>query len=227
MIDIEAGDADVLACGLLAARVCALHRAGLPAFPSTAEAHAIATEFEMQVATSAAGLRRLFGALRQDPERKTVVIVSAGLMANDRIGGRPDVTGLITTVGEDAARVNATIYVLHMDSSFLEAFSAANGGGPPTSLLREQGDDGGGLERPRRHRRRHAAARRAGQRRPGVSTHPARDVGVLPPQRRASRDKDRDGRPHFISVRGEAARRRRPQPADGHHPEAIESTTSC
>jgi hypothetical protein len=156
--------------------------------------------FETQVAQSMGGLRTLFTALRQDPERKTVVIVSGGLLASDRVGGRPDVTGMITTMGEEAAKASATLYVLHMDSSFLEAFSAASGAGAPTSLLRDQGASEGGLDR---------LAGTAG----GTLVHvePGSEdrafqrilretsayylLGVQPDE------KDRDGRPHFISVR--------------------------
>ncbi len=197
VLDIEAGDRDALA--RVVARECsASDRTCTRLIP--AEAHAIATEFEMQVATSTAGLRRLFTALRQDPERKTVVIVSAGLMANDRIGGRPDVTGLISTVGEEAARVNAVIYVLHMDSSFLEAFSAANGARPSTSLMREQATTAGGLER--------LAGTAGGML---LRVEPGNEeraflrilretsayylLGVEP------EDRDRNGRSHFISVK--------------------------
>lgn len=146
------------------------------------------------------GLRTLFVALHQDPERKTVVIVSGGLFASDRVGGRPDVSGIITTMGEEAAKANATLYVLHMDSSFLDAFSAANGGTPSTSLMRETSASESGLDR---------LAGTAG----GTLVHvePGSEdrafqrilretsayylMGVEP------LDRDRDGRQHFISVR--------------------------
>ena len=60
----------------------------------------MAMVYESQVSASMGGLRTLFGALRQDPERKTVVVLSGGLLASDRAGGRPDVSGVITTLGE-------------------------------------------------------------------------------------------------------------------------------
>jgi VWFA-related protein len=198
VIDIEAGDTDVL--NRVLARECSPQDRSLCRGLVTAESHGMAMSFEGQVAQSLGGLRRLFAALRQDPERKTVVLVSGGLLAADRAGARPDVSGLITTVGEDAARAGATIYVLHMDSSFLEAFSAANGGSVQTSLLRDQSATAGGLDR---------LAGTAGgtlvRVEPGGEDRAFDRVlretsayyllGVEPETR------DRDGRPHVISVK--------------------------
>jgi hypothetical protein len=96
-------------------------------------------------------LRQLFSALDQDPQRKTVVIVSGGMFASDRVGGRPDLTTLVDTLGADAARAGANIYVLHLDSSFLTAFSASNAAGPSTapsrSLMRQSSALATSLER--------------------------------------------------------------------------------
>jgi VWFA-related protein len=198
VIDVEGGDQDVIARVL--ARECSPSDRARCRGLVIAEAHAIAIEFEMQVAQSAAGLRRLFAALGQDPERKTVVIVSAGLMASDRVGARPDVSGLITTLGEEAARVNATIYVLHMDSSFLEAFAAANAAGPSTSLMRDQAATAGGLDR---------LAGTAGgtllRVEPGWEDRAfervLRETSAYYLLSVEPDDRDRDGRPHFITVK--------------------------
>jgi VWFA-related protein len=198
VIDIEAGDTDVL--NRVLARECSRQDRSLCRGLVTAESHGMAMSFEGQVAQSLGGLRRLFAALRQDPERKTVVLVSGGLLAADRVGARPDVSGLIANVREDAARAGATIYVLHLDSSFLEAFSAANGGPLQTSLLRDQSATAGGLER---------LAGTAGgtllRVEPGGEERAFDRVlretsayyllGVEPDSR------DRDGRPHVISVK--------------------------
>lgn len=198
VIDIEASDPDVIT--RVVARECSTSERSMCKGLVVAEAHSVAQAFEMQVAQSTAGLRKLFNALRQDPDRKTVVIVSGGLLAADRIGARPDVSGLITMVGEDAARAGATIYVLHMDSSFLEAFSAANGNGVRGSLLRDQDASGGGLDR---------LAGSAGGTlihiEPGSEDRAFQRVlretsayyllGIEPSER------DRDGRPHYISVK--------------------------
>jgi VWFA-related protein len=198
VIDIEAGDPDVL--NRVLRRECSPRDTAFCKPQVIAESHAEAMMFENQVAQSMGGLRTLFTALRQDPKRKTVVIVSGGLLAADRIGARPDVSGIITTLGEDAARASATIYVLHMDSSFLEAFSAANGGGAPTSLLRDQSISGGGLDR--------LAGTSGGTLvhvEPGAEDRAFQRIlretsayyllGVEP------LDRDRDGKPHYISVK--------------------------
>jgi VWFA-related protein len=197
VIDISAGDSDALK--RVVARACSRTDSSC-ANRIKGEANTMAMVFESQVAASMGGLRTLFTALRQDPERKTVVVVSGGLLASDRAGGRPDVSGVITTLGELAARSNATLYVLHMDSSFLEAFSAANRDGASTSLLRDQSAEEGGLDR---------LAGTAGgtlvRVEPGGEDRAFQRVlretsahyllGVEP------LDRDRDGRPHYIAVK--------------------------
>lgn len=63
------------------------------------------------------GMIRQMGTL---PGRKTVVLLSAGMPAGDRPGSRPSTSELARTLGEEAARSNATIYSLFFDStSFL------------------------------------------------------------------------------------------------------------
>lgn len=139
VVDIEAGDAELVK--QIAKREC---------FPGIwqsecirsipADANAVASQYESSTQACLSALRLLFSSLDQDPQRKTVVIVSGGMFASDRVGGRPDVTTLVQTLGEDAARADANIYVLHLDSSFLNAFSASNAAGPSTpsrSVMRQ------------------------------------------------------------------------------------------
>jgi len=135
VVDIEAGDADLVK--QIAKREC------LPGIWQSecirsipADANAVASEYEASTQMCMGALRLLFSALDQDPQRKTVVIVSGGMFASDRVGGRPDLTTLVQTLGEDAARADANIYVLHLDSSFLNAFSASNPAGPSTAASR-------------------------------------------------------------------------------------------
>ena len=156
--------------------------------------------YEGQAQAGISALRRLFVALLQDPKRKTVVLVSGGLLASDRPGGRPDVAGLIQQLSYEAAESNANLYVLHLDSSFLDAFSASNTGKVPTSLMRESSAFEGGLDR--------LAAAAGG---PRVHVTPGGEDAAL---RRILRetsayyvlsvepsDEDRDGRLHYITVR--------------------------
>ena len=135
VVDIEAGDTELVK--QIAKREC---------FPGTwqseciksipADANSVASQYEANTQQCMGALRLLFSALDQDPQRKTVVIISGGMFASDRVGGRPDLTTLVDTLGEDAARAGANIYVLHLDSSFLTAFSASNAAGPSASASR-------------------------------------------------------------------------------------------
>jgi len=137
--------------------------------------------------------------------------VSGGLLASDRVGGRPDVTAIISDIGERAARSNTNLYVLHMDSSFIDAFSAP-GGRIATSFMREATALGAGLDR---------LAGIAG----GALVRVEAGTGDYAFQRVLRETSayyllgievepdDRDGRPHFIDVdvdrRGAEIRSRR------------------
>jgi VWFA-related protein len=56
--------------------------------------------------------------------RKTLVLISAGMMASDVPGGRPDISELGMQVGKEAARSNTSIYTLYLDTSAIDRFSA-------------------------------------------------------------------------------------------------------
>jgi VWFA-related protein len=86
------------------------------------EAHTAATLAESEADARIAALRELFGALAEIPGRKTVVILSAGLLVADRASSRPRVPGEMRALGRDAALANTMLYVLHLDSSFFAAF---------------------------------------------------------------------------------------------------------
>ena len=63
-------------------------------------------------------------ALARIPERKTIVLLSAGMPTADR-AGKLDMQAEIAAIGRQAAAANANIFVLHVDNSLLEAFSAS------------------------------------------------------------------------------------------------------
>jgi len=141
VVDIAAGDADVLTA--VARRECPMQ----PCYREvTNEARELAVAFEMQVAQSVNGLRRLLKVLSRYPGRKILVVVSGGLLSSDRIGGRPDVRGLIDQVAAEASLANTVLYVLHVDSSFLDVFSP-RGGLATASIMRDSAVLGSGLER--------------------------------------------------------------------------------
>lgn len=82
-----------------------------------AEGIQLAQQLERQVQTSLTGLEALLSALEKIPGRKAVVLVSAGLLVSDRSAGRPDVGDMARVMGQTAARANATVYTVHIDTT--------------------------------------------------------------------------------------------------------------
>jgi len=82
-----------------------------------AEGIQLATQLEQQVMTSLSGFEALLRALEKIPGRKAVVFVSAGLIVSDRSAGRPDVGDMARVMGQAAARSNATVYTVHIDTT--------------------------------------------------------------------------------------------------------------
>jgi len=91
------------------------------------EAADLALHLEGLATQSMSSLRRLITALGRVPGRKTLVLLSGGMIVGDRPGGRPDVGQLATVMGLEAARANTALYVLHVDRSFLDMYSADTG----------------------------------------------------------------------------------------------------
>ena len=91
------------------------------------EAADLALHLEGVATQSMSSLRRLITALGRVPGRKTLVLLSGGMIVGDRPGGRPDVGQLASVMGLEAARANTALYVLHVDRSFLEMYSADTG----------------------------------------------------------------------------------------------------
>jgi len=70
------------------------------------------------------GMKRLLQTLTQFSGPKTVVLLSGGLLTSDRVGAQPDVSGMVKTAGKYAAAADATLYVLHVDDTYLNTYSA-------------------------------------------------------------------------------------------------------
>jgi VWFA-related protein len=120
VFDITAGDTDTLE--RVFAREC------LPADRTCRkrvqmDAMLLAQEMAIRTTQSITALRGLLDALGAVDGRKIVVLVSAGMAASHRIGSGSDLSSQAQEVGRQAAAANTTLYVLHMDTSFLEAFS--------------------------------------------------------------------------------------------------------
>jgi VWFA-related protein len=199
VIDIASADRDALARAVQ--REC-------PKVPACAreiqlEAEALAVGFEMQIAQSLGGLRGLIHDLAAVPGRKTLVLVSGGLLVSDRSNGRVNASGQMMDLGRDAALSHATVYALHLDDSFLDAFSAERPTRNVSSLFRDSSMFASGLEM--------VAGAAGGDvlRVQGTTPDKAFDrilretsayylVGVEPA------DADRDGKPHYIRVKVKA-----------------------
>jgi VWFA-related protein len=87
------------------------------------EASALAQHLEDRVTQSLNGLSALLDALRGEPGRKTVVLLSGGMAVSDRPGGRVNVGDEARLLGEQAAHANATIYALHVDLGLMQSYA--------------------------------------------------------------------------------------------------------
>jgi VWFA-related protein len=119
-----------------------------------AEGLTLAVQLEQQTQASLVGLEDLLARLTTLPGRKSVLLVSAGVLVSDRPDGRPLIGDVGRILGQTAARANAVVYTIHIDShtpgygsaskrgvgssdrgrertmqaSFLDEFSSAAGG---------------------------------------------------------------------------------------------------
>jgi VWFA-related protein len=158
--------------------------------------------YEGQATASLGMLRSLVRSMSGFSGRKTLVLVSGGMIASDTPGGRPDLSELGILVGKEAATANTAIYTLYIESSFIDRFTASTRSADKSltnwsrdsSLLArwlEQftGAAGGGLFSVQVGNAESALAR--------IHTELASYyiLGVEPA------DEDRDGRTHEISVK--------------------------
>ena len=88
------------------------------------EVNMLAFYYENQVTQEVNGLTDMMRTVGTRSGRKTVVLVSAGMPAADRPGARPNMSDLAKVLGEEAARANATIYTLFLDSTLSQAYAA-------------------------------------------------------------------------------------------------------
>ena len=91
------------------------------------EAISLAGTIEMRVSQSLGGLRGLVRGLADVPGRKTLVMVSGGLITTDRGTGRANAAAEISALAREVARANISVFALHLDWSFLEAVSSRSG----------------------------------------------------------------------------------------------------
>jgi hypothetical protein len=86
-----------------------------------------AMNYEAQADVSVGTLLSIVRGMAKIAGRKTLVLISGGVVTMDRSGGRPDIGDLATEVGREAARANMAVYTINVDSSFQERNAAERG----------------------------------------------------------------------------------------------------
>ncbi|MEX1128437.1 MAG: VWA domain-containing protein, partial [Vicinamibacterales bacterium] len=140
IIDISSGDTE--AARRVVLREC--RGGGCSVNDIRNEAIGLVGFMEMAVSQSVGGLRGLVRALGDIPGRKTLVLVSGGLVSTDKGSGRANAAAEITALGREAAIANLSVFALHLDWSFQEAMSSR--GGVRLSYFRDSGMAATGLE---------------------------------------------------------------------------------
>jgi VWFA-related protein len=94
--------------------------------------------YEGQSTASLGMLRNLLMQMEAYPGRKTLLLVSGGMVASDTPGGRPDLGSLGMQVGREAATANTAIYTLFVDTSLHDRYGAETRKGDRTSTNRSR-----------------------------------------------------------------------------------------
>ena len=128
--DVHAGTGPVL--DAVVARECGQDPDANCRYQLLAEVTNTALYYEGQATASLGMLRTLVTQMQRFPGRKTLLLVSGGMIASDTPGGRPDLGGLGIQVGKEAAIANTAIYTLHIDSSLHDRFGAETRSGNRT-----------------------------------------------------------------------------------------------
>ena len=87
------------------------------------EGQALGMALESTLTQSLGGLRGLLNDMGTLPGRKILVMVSGGMAMSDKGVGRGDETGRMFDIGRIAAQTNTSLYALHMDTRFLDAYA--------------------------------------------------------------------------------------------------------
>jgi VWFA-related protein len=140
VIDIANGDRDVQM------RIFQQHcaRGGCTLNDVRNDAISLVGFMEMKVSQSVNALRNLVRGLGDVPGRKTVVLVSGGLVASDHAGGRVNAKAELASLGRETALANVSLFALHLDWSFLTSLGSK--GGLRGSYFRDSNMAASGLE---------------------------------------------------------------------------------
>jgi len=130
IVDIAANDADTL--NSVIARECGPTTGELADIGCLegvrAEARGLASYLEVESSQRLNELVKLAQTLSFIPGRKTIVLMSGGLITSSKAGGRPDIRSMLSSVGDDIANAQSNLYVIHLDSSMTDAYGAATRG---------------------------------------------------------------------------------------------------
>ena len=88
--------------------------------------------YEAAAQVTSGNLRELMAGLRRSARRKTLVLVSGGLVSSNEPAGRPDNNRFGLEIGRAAAEANVNVYALFQDPSRERGLSAENSRGPST-----------------------------------------------------------------------------------------------
>ena len=110
------------------------------------EGMTLATQLEREAQLSLSGLDSLLRMLSEMPGRKSVVLITGGLLVSDRLDGRPDPGDVARVMGQTAARANAVVYTVQIDSMFLGVGGASKHGSGNLDLSRDRKMMGNWLE---------------------------------------------------------------------------------
>ena len=88
------------------------------------EMNEVISMLELQAARSLHGLREVVNALQGVEGRKTLIVMSAGIPTSDRSGGRLYMRSDVMQLAKDAQASGVLLYTLHLNTAFLDAFSA-------------------------------------------------------------------------------------------------------
>ena len=120
--DLHAGTGATL--DAMVARECGIDPDPNCRYQLVAEVTNSALYYEGQATASLGMLRTIVTQMRGYPGRKTLLLVSGGMIASDSPGGRPDLGGLGIHVGKEAAAANTAIYTLYIDATLHDRFGA-------------------------------------------------------------------------------------------------------
>ena len=102
-------------------------------FRLVTEVTSTALYYEGQATASLGMLRTLVNEMHGYPGRKTLILVSGGMIASDRPGGRPDLSSMGMEVGREAAAANTAIYSLFIDTTLHDRYAAETRSGDRTT----------------------------------------------------------------------------------------------